>query len=176
MTRFSAVEWFGTSEQWRAGWIVASEQSAVPGGSVWHRSCGVWGILIVVGAAMGFAAEVGVQAVIENAWSYCVGLPWVPTYEEAPDSSRFDLFGWLSYLLVYLFSFSLGFFLAQRVARRSSSGFRVIACCVIGLLALGMVSAGDLIGNIAAPNGYSQSDRCPAGHPPGWPGWLPTGH
>ena len=159
---------------------MASEQLDAPDPRTWHRGCGVRVTLILTGVVLGFAAEVHTQVVIEHAWSYCVGLPWVPAYEEAPDSFRFDLFGWPLYLLAYISSFPLGFFLtgrvAGRLARRRSPSVRVAIGCLIGLLALGTASVGDLVLNVAAPHGYSVSARCPAGHPPWWPGWLPTSH
>jgi hypothetical protein len=52
-------------------------------------------LIMLLGTALGFAAQAQTTAAIEHAWSYCVGLPWVPAYEEAPDSSRFDLIGWM---------------------------------------------------------------------------------
>jgi hypothetical protein len=45
---------------------------------------------------------------------------------------------------------------------------------MVGLRALGMVSAGDLAVNIIAGEDYSVSARCPDGHPPWRLDWLPN--
>ena len=155
---------------------MASERWDVPEGNAWRRSRGIRGVLIIAGVVSGFAIEARTQLTIEHAWSSCVGLSWFPTYYEAPDSLRFDLFGWLLYLVGYLISFPLGFSLAARATHRHAPSVRIVAGCVIGLLALSMVSAGDLVVNVTAPDGYSVSARCSAGHPPWWPDWLPTVH
>jgi hypothetical protein len=128
----------------------------------------------VVGAPLGVAVEWQTQSVIERAWSSCVGLPWATAYDLAPDGTRFGLFTWWFYLLVYAACFPLALLLVTGRASGRISGRRIAAGCAVGLLALAVVSTADLSLNVAPKDGYYLPARCPSGHPSWWPGWLPV--
>ena len=130
-------------------------------------------LALAVGVPLGVGAEWRTQLVIEHAWSYCVDMAWVPTYEMAPDATRFGLFTWWFYLLVYAVGFPVGLLLVVGRSQGRVSGRRIVAGCVAGLLVLAVVSAADLSLNVAPKDGYYLPARCPAGHPSWWPGWLP---
>ena len=131
------------------------------------------GLVVAVGVPLGLLAEWRTQAVIERAWSTCVGMSWTPTYALAPDGTRFGMFTWWFYLLVYAVGFPLGFLLVTGRVRGRVSARRIIAGCAAGLIVLAALSAADLAQNVAPKDGYYLSNHCPAGHPAWWPKWLP---
>ena len=130
-------------------------------------------LAVAAGVPLGVGAEWRLQLVIERAWSNCVDMTWAPTYALAPDGTRFGMFTWWFYLLLYVIGFPLGFLAVTGRVRGRISGRRIVAGCVAGLFVLTAVSAADLALNVAPKDGYYLPGRCPAGHPSWWPGWLP---
>lgn len=157
--------------------VVAAGESAdqnapgMPGQDV--HGC-VGGCLLVIAAVIiGVAAERFAVGVIASSWSYCFDAPWPAAYDLA-DSPRFWIFEDVGYLALYCLCVPMGFWIAGHVfaARRRFS--RIAAGLLCAVVLLSIVFAGDLMLNISARDGVYLPDRCPAGHPPWWPGWIPA--
>jgi hypothetical protein len=145
------------------------------GSAVSGRSAGCVGgcLVVIVGLLVGVAVEGFAQDVIANSWSYCFNLPWPMAYDEA-DSPRFYIFEYLGWALPYCACLPAGVWIAWRVLAARGRGVRVVAGLLAGAVLLSAVLAGDLMLNITARDGISLPARCPAGHPPWWPEWLPA--
>ncbi|MFG2043019.1 hypothetical protein [Dactylosporangium sp. NPDC048998] len=127
----------------------------------------------LVGVPLGFAAEILAFRIIQDAWTYCMNMPWPPAYDIA-DSPRFSLVGsGLLFLVLYPCCFPAGFWLAWRFLAARHRRVRAIAACLAGLLLLGGAFTTDLVLNVSPPHGQYIHARCPAGRPPWWPAWLP---
>ena len=137
-------------------------------------SCGGWGCLLpVLGVMLGLLAEAGAGGFISDGWSYCMNMAWPAAYDIA-DSPRFYLLTALPLIALYCCAFPLGFLLAWRFLARSRRRLvRVLVGSLAGLLVLSVVLAGDLVYNVAPPDGKYLSARCPHGRPPWWPKPLP---
>jgi hypothetical protein len=133
-------------------------------------SCGGWGCLLpVAGVVLGLLAEGEAGAFISDTWSYCMNIAWPAAYDIA-DSPRFYLLTNLPLIAAYCCAFPLGFLLARRfIARSRRRLVRVLTASLAGLLVLSAVLTGDLVYNLAPPDGKYLSARCPHGRPPWWP-------
>ncbi|WP_158692871.1 hypothetical protein [Streptomyces roseochromogenus] len=137
-------------------------------------SCGGWGCLLpLAGLVLGLLAEAEAGAFISDTWSYCMNIAWPAAYDIA-DSPRFYLLTTLPLIAAYCCAFPLGFLLARRFLPRSRRRLvRVLTASLAGLLVLSAVLVGDLVYNVAPPDGKYLSARCPHGRPPWWPKPLP---
>jgi hypothetical protein len=122
---------------------------------------------------VGLLAEFAAGDFISGGWSYCMNMAWPVAYDMA-DSPRFYLLTNLPLITTYCCAFPLGFVLARRFIVPARRGYvRVLTRSVAGLLVLTAVLAGDLVYNVAPPDGKYLSARCPHGRPPWWPTPLP---
>ncbi|WP_042410175.1 hypothetical protein [Streptacidiphilus carbonis] len=133
-----------------------------------------WGCLVpVAGVVLGLLAEATASDIISSTWSYCTNMPWPEAYDFT-DSPRFYLLFNLPLIAAYCCAFPLGFLLATRLLPPSRRRpVRVLTASLAGLLMLSAVLAGDLVYNVAPPDGKYLSARCPHGRPPWWPKPIP---
>jgi hypothetical protein len=130
-------------------------------------------LVVIAGLIVGLAAEAFAWTVIANSWSYCFNVPWPVAYDMA-DSPRFYIFEGIGYLVLYWLCVPTGFWIARRVFSARGRFFRIAAGLLSAVVLLSIVFAGDLMLNISARDGMYLPARCPAGHPPWWPGWIPA--
>lgn len=109
---------------------------------------------------------------IEHAWSYCSNLPSAITPDIA-NTGQVGLIPFLVRAVVYSACLPLGVFVGQLIVRRRAGWVRAVSAIIIGVVVCGAVFVGDYaIDNGMRPGLYIAS-RCPAGHAPWWPSWLP---
>lgn len=106
---------------------------------------------------------------ITHAWAYCSGLPSA-TAPDVANTGQVGLVPLLVRAVVYTACLPLGVLAGRLLFRRRA---RVLGALVAGVVVCAVVFAGDYaIDNGMRPGIYSAA-RCPAGHAPWWPSWLP---
>ncbi|MFC9329555.1 hypothetical protein [Kitasatospora sp. NPDC057015] len=137
------------------------------------QGCGIGCLVVIVGVIAGFMADASATDTIVDSRAYCANLAWPVLFDLESYTPRLDGLDGMPYMLAYFSCVPLGFTLAWWGLRRRALWARTTVGCLAGLLLLGTAIAGDLSLNIASEPGYYTSARCPAGHPPWWPHWLP---
>jgi hypothetical protein len=148
---------------------MAAAESDGPKAPAATGACVGGGLLVIAGLVIGLVVEAFAQGVIARSWSYCFDMPWPMAYDVA-DSPRFYIFEWVGYLVLYSLCLPLGFWIARRLFAARARFFRIVAGLLTAVVMLSVVFAGDLTLNISARDGDYLPARCPAGHPPWWPG------
>jgi hypothetical protein len=123
---------------------------------------------------LGFAIMMRQNNNILDTWTYCSNQATEVAVDTSPHSGAevgIDLS--MLRILVYALGFPLGLALGRLVTRGRSRRAAVLAGCLLGAALCATVFVGDFALNNGEAAGFYLPERCPAGRPPWWPGWLP---